>query len=270
MAQVLPQDLLDYLYCCPDGATILSIACDGTNQSVFGIDDGTASVVVLTGSAPYTYLWSNNETTALITDLAPGIYTVTVTDAHAHVRECYYEVLAQESSDIPKYLFKDVLPSPTNISELETLYPGITQDSSTIESDFGIGTPTIHALSIVYGNAGDFLTETIFVDITSSTTFWNDIIGWLFLNNFYDITYDVGLDMWLINDPANFTYIEVVNPCTSYRLTATGFLSHTYSYTGCDGTQSGLLVLADNEVITICAIEDPIITGITVENLGPC
>ncbi len=42
---------------------------------------GEASVDVLSGTAPYTYQWSNGATTATITDLDAGEYTVTVTDA---------------------------------------------------------------------------------------------------------------------------------------------------------------------------------------------
>ena len=43
--------------------------------------NGTASVTP-TGTAPYTYSWSNGETTASISNLASGQYSVTVTDAN--------------------------------------------------------------------------------------------------------------------------------------------------------------------------------------------
>ena len=51
-----------------------------THESGAGANDGTATVEASEGLPPYTYLWSNGETTAIIEDLAPGIYTVTVTD----------------------------------------------------------------------------------------------------------------------------------------------------------------------------------------------
>ncbi len=44
--------------------------------------DGTASIQVSGGHAPYTYTWSNGLSDSLITNLSPGIYTVTVTDAN--------------------------------------------------------------------------------------------------------------------------------------------------------------------------------------------
>ncbi len=44
--------------------------------------DGSATVVILGGTTPYTYLWNNGETTETIMDLGAGIYSVTVTDAN--------------------------------------------------------------------------------------------------------------------------------------------------------------------------------------------
>ena len=56
-------------------ASSTSTSC-GTNNS------GTATVVASGGTAPYTYLWNNGGTTASISGLAAGSYTVTVTDAN--------------------------------------------------------------------------------------------------------------------------------------------------------------------------------------------
>jgi len=44
--------------------------------------DGAASAGPTGGTPPYTYLWSNDSTTASINGIAPGSYTVTVTDAN--------------------------------------------------------------------------------------------------------------------------------------------------------------------------------------------
>jgi Leucine-rich repeat (LRR) protein len=44
-------------------------------------NDGVAEVVPLGGVAPYTYLWSNGDTTRMIEGLSAGNYIVTVTDA---------------------------------------------------------------------------------------------------------------------------------------------------------------------------------------------
>lgn len=53
-----------------------------TGQTQMGMNNGTATVTPSGGSAPYTVKWSNNATSLTIGGLAPGQYTVTVTDAH--------------------------------------------------------------------------------------------------------------------------------------------------------------------------------------------
>lgn len=46
-----------------------------------GLINGSINANVSGGTAPYTYLWNNNETTEDIDSLPPGTYTITVTDA---------------------------------------------------------------------------------------------------------------------------------------------------------------------------------------------
>ncbi len=60
----------------------LTVTANRANINCFGGNNGTASVTVSGGTAPYTYRWSNNATTQNISNLAPGTYTVTVTDAN--------------------------------------------------------------------------------------------------------------------------------------------------------------------------------------------
>ncbi|WP_111308290.1 gliding motility-associated C-terminal domain-containing protein [Confluentibacter sediminis] len=52
-----------------------------TDVTCNGESSGAAAVNVTDGTAPYTYLWDNGATTALITGLSAGTYKVTVTDA---------------------------------------------------------------------------------------------------------------------------------------------------------------------------------------------
>ncbi len=51
-----------------------------TNVTCYGFCNGTATASASGGWAPYTYQWSTGATTATITGLCPGSYTVTVTD----------------------------------------------------------------------------------------------------------------------------------------------------------------------------------------------
>ncbi len=54
--------------------TATGVYCDSSN--------GTASVVVTSGTAPYTYTWSSGSTTTEATNLDLGLYTVAVTDVN--------------------------------------------------------------------------------------------------------------------------------------------------------------------------------------------
>lgn len=60
------------------------LIANATSQNPVCIDDndGSASVSVSGGTQPYTYLWSTGATTVSIMGLAPGGYSVTVTDAN--------------------------------------------------------------------------------------------------------------------------------------------------------------------------------------------
>lgn len=58
----------------------VAVTASATPQTCFGINNGTVSATVTTGNLPYSYAWSNNALSATQTALAPGSYTVTVTD----------------------------------------------------------------------------------------------------------------------------------------------------------------------------------------------
>ena len=47
-----------------------------------GENNGEIDIVDSGGTLPYTYLWSNNETTKNISNLSPGSYSVEVTDSN--------------------------------------------------------------------------------------------------------------------------------------------------------------------------------------------
>lgn len=58
----------------------LEISCVGTNVSVYGGDDGSVDLLINGGGAPYTFEWSNGDTSEDIFELKAGDYSVTVTD----------------------------------------------------------------------------------------------------------------------------------------------------------------------------------------------
>jgi len=61
---------------------VLPLTTGLNNTTCDGVNDGSATASPLGGTAPYTYSWSNGETTQTIAGLNAGSYSVTVTDAN--------------------------------------------------------------------------------------------------------------------------------------------------------------------------------------------
>jgi PKD repeat protein len=59
-----------------------STAIATTDVSCNGAGDGAATVTASGGQIPYTYVWSNSNTTSSVSSLSPNTYSVTVTDAN--------------------------------------------------------------------------------------------------------------------------------------------------------------------------------------------
>ncbi len=58
----------------------IEVSVTSTDETTIDSEDGTATVIASGGTGSLTYLWSNNETSPMIDNLVPGVYTVTVTD----------------------------------------------------------------------------------------------------------------------------------------------------------------------------------------------
>jgi len=61
---------------------VLLANLSSTSESAAGANDGSATATPVGGTAPYAYLWSNNETSPTITGLSSGAYSVVITDAN--------------------------------------------------------------------------------------------------------------------------------------------------------------------------------------------
>gem|GEM_PF-3280904 len=75
----------------------LDLETTSTN-SICESDNGSASVTALNGDGDYTYLWSNGADTPTISDVAPGTYSVIVTDGKGCIGETSVTITTIESS----------------------------------------------------------------------------------------------------------------------------------------------------------------------------
>jgi len=57
-----------------------SVSATSTDPTTVGGIDGTASATAFGGTAPYSYAWSNSDTSQILTELPEGLYCVTATD----------------------------------------------------------------------------------------------------------------------------------------------------------------------------------------------
>lgn len=191
--------------------TSITAEMDGNNESYTGANDGTATVTASGGTPGYTYLWNTGATTVTITGLSIGVYTVIVTDSRGCTANFEYIV----GSVVPKFLFykPDASHYPFNSLDVIDQYNTGIFLNTDIEDRFpAIGTPSIATISIWFTLvSGGFVTDVFYADTTSSLSFWTDVEGWLQMNDYAGIVYDIGTDKWLIDDPKNISYVEIFN-----------------------------------------------------------
>ena len=96
-----------------------------TDETGNNFNDGTATSAPTGGTSPYTYEWSNGESTQTITGLAPGNYTVTVTDAH--------DCTAEETVTVEEYICAvlTIIETQENVSCKDECDGSITIDDVT-------------------------------------------------------------------------------------------------------------------------------------------
>ncbi len=70
------------------------LAISSVVQDVYCFNDssGSISLAIDSGRSPFTYIWSNGDTTATIANLPAGNYEVTVTDSLGSTRQAYFTI----------------------------------------------------------------------------------------------------------------------------------------------------------------------------------
>lgn len=117
----------------------LSTTTTGTDETCAGCSDGTATTTPAGGTAPYTYLWSNGDTTANATGLAAGSHTVTVTDTNGCTVTDSVEIGTMISvlGNLESAL--EIYPNPAH-GQLHVELAGVVIENGTMEMYSAIGT----------------------------------------------------------------------------------------------------------------------------------
>lgn len=127
----------------------LLLSTSSTNSGC-GVNDGTASAIVSGGTAPYSFLWSDGNTSSLIDSLAPGSYSVTVTDSGSCSKTAIATVSASGAPTVNVSSQTDVTCSGGNngsaaltVSGGATPYSFFWSDGQTLPSATGLSAGTI-------------------------------------------------------------------------------------------------------------------------------
>jgi len=116
------------LYSCP----VLTLDLLSTDASCATCNDGSLSAIPDGGTAPYSYLWSNSDNTQAPSNVLPGIYQVTVTDAFGCSISDTISVSYSTSVTEALAPTMQILPNPNNGSFKVVIDP-FTDQEGTIE-----------------------------------------------------------------------------------------------------------------------------------------
>ncbi|MFH0864985.1 MAG: gliding motility-associated C-terminal domain-containing protein [Bacteroidota bacterium] len=123
--------------------------------------DGSATVTVTGGSGNYTYIWSNGETTATISNLVPGVYSVTVDDGYCD-STVTVDIINQHGPQAGFWYH----PNPISISYADVTFVSSSNGAASFEWNFGDNSGTFYGESIehTYGAVGVYQVMLIVTD----------------------------------------------------------------------------------------------------------
>ena len=118
--------------------TALLVSMSSTND-ICGNSNGTATATPSGGTSPYTYLWSDGQTSATATGLTGGSYDVTVTDANGCTAFGNVSVIQQPGQSISISSYSDVTCNGGNDGQATVSISGGTAPFTTAWSSGGSG-----------------------------------------------------------------------------------------------------------------------------------
>ena len=194
--------------------TFLTATISGTDETVAGANNGTATVIATGGTGTLTYAWSHGGSQATVSNLAPGSYTCVVTDSAG----CNTTVYITINSGI-------LYPSPDSLDVCLNLDTGtfeFTDNNIYIPGGF---TPCTLAITIKHSNGtvaypGSLANPDIFTDtdLPSTRTYMPDNklganysipIPMSSSNNYIDDVYEITID-WDFTGGGSVDYSSTV------------------------------------------------------------
>ena len=229
----------------------LQNAISGTNASCYGFSDGSAQVVSIGGTSPYTYLWNYGQVTSIINGISAGSFSVTVTDSLS----C--KTISTVNITQPLALSANIIVSPVNCNGENTgsanlTVTGGTQPYSYSWSNF---TSNEDISNVIAGNYQITITDDKMCTLIASTTVTEPALLVASINgddvNCYGGTSGVA-DLTTIGGTPSYTYLwssGQTNPDIS------GLVAGNYSVTVSDAkncvTSASVNILEPNAPLNI-------------------
>lgn len=104
------------------------------------------------------------------------------------------------------------IPSTSSFSSFRNvvnLYSSATKSIVDIQNVFNVPIIGSASINISYTTNITSSIENIFIDTTSTSSFWNDIENWMFLNNFVGIVQSGS--NYYIDDDTNSSFLYIIN-----------------------------------------------------------
>ena len=212
------------------GTVICNLTVNATlvsNASCPSCYDGSATAVISGGTAPYTYMWSNNTNSQTATGLGTGTYTVCVTDANGcNACDTITISVGSQSSCNANYTWSQTI---NNVIDFDASSSTGLTASTTYYWDFGDNVSYYAVSSTVshtYQNPGTYIACLTIYDSTTqcSSTFCDSVT--VFGNN--------------INTPCHAAfsiYMDSINPQQAWIWnTSTGGSGMTFTWFWGDNT----------------------------------
>lgn len=162
----------------------LSVTMEKTDPLCYLGSDGTASATASGGTEPYSYFWSNGRSTAEITGLQSGLYTVTITDMTGST------ATGSVSLNDPEYLTTEVVLDDTLLT---------CQDRLIVASNSPEGGTAPYHYTWQYPNTNTDSSQSI--SITDPGTYL------LTVTDAHGCTYETSFEIFSVGFPVLTTYL---------------------------------------------------------------